>query len=375
MIKNIKYIGFYSPNNLKYNRTSALSAMDKMNYVSHTLNSLNYHVKILSPSWILGTGFDFHKKITLNEKTEVEIAPSFGSSNKFTNYLSIITSLSWLFIKLILTTKKNDKIFAYHSPWLSLVLLIAKKIRRFYLILEVEEIYQDVQTIHPFLDTLEKVIIENSDAFIFSTELLESKWNTKQKPFIILYGNYKVPKVLNKPQKDGKVKLLYAGIIDRHKAGAFNAVELANFLDKNYEIYIIGFGEVDQLKERINQINQFSECKVFYEGVKTGDDYTKFCQSCHIGLSTQNNTGNYVDSSFPSKVLSYMGLGLNVVSVDILPLRLSKISKKIYYISDYKKIRDLIQHINLNNFDHQRNIILNLDIEFKTKLSKILNNE
>jgi hypothetical protein len=373
MIKNIKYIGFYSQQNLQYKRTSALSAMSKMNYVSNVISKLGYKTTIVSPSWIIGKGLEFQKKIDLSEKRQLILAPSVGSQNRILTYLSILISQSWLLMYLLFKIKRNEKIIVYHSPWIVLPILLAKKIKGFKIILEVEEIYKDIQTIHPFLDTLEQSIFEKADTYIFSTELLERKLNTSNKPYVVLYGNYEVPITLANPFKDGKIHLVYAGIIDSHKAGAFNAIEVAPYLSNKYVIHVIGFGEVDKLEKRIYEINEFSECKVYYDGIKYGEEYTEFCQSCHIGLSTQNIEGVYVDSSFPSKILSYLALGLNVVSCDIKCVRESAISNLInYYSGNSIEIAESIKKINLTEPKFFKNKILEMHKIFANNIKYLL---
>jgi hypothetical protein len=373
MKNEIKYVGFYSFDNLKYKRNSALSAMDKMNYVSGVINKIGYNVCLVVPSWIIGKGSQLQKHIKISNSQSIVLPPSVGSSTKFTTYTSIIMSQLWLFFYLVLNVKRNEKIIVYHSPWLALSILIAKKIKGFKLILEVEEIYKDVLTIHPLLDKLETKIITQSDAYIFSTELLEKKLNNHNKPYTILYGNYEVPKTITKPIDDGKIHLVYAGIIDSHKAGAFNAIEAATYLKENYVMHIIGFGEVEKLQNRIVQINQISNCKVQYDGIKRGDEYIAFCQSCHVGLSTQNMQGDYVDSSFPSKILSYMSLGLNVVSCEVKCVLESKITLFInYYNGDSKDLANSIMNIKLNNSDSCKEMMVELDTNFQTEIKVLL---
>ena len=68
--------------------------------------------------------------------------------------------------------------------------------------------------------------------------------------------------------------------------------------------------------------------------MKRGDEYKGFIQSCHIGLSTQNPEKGFNDTSFPSKVLSYMVNGLQVVSVEIPVLTSSGVNTMISYCAD-----------------------------------------
>lgn len=373
MKNKIKYIGFYTTSDTKLKRNSALSAMSKMDYISGVLNKLDYNVSIISPSWIIGKGFEFNKKLKVSENKKLLLPPSIGSSNKFFTYISIILSQVWLFFVLLFTAKKNEKLIVYHSPWLIPAILLAKKIKGFKIILEVEEVYKDVQTIHTLLNKLEEKNFTEADFFIFSTELLEKKINIYKKPFVILYGNYEVKAELEKPIDDGKIHLVYAGIIDSHKAGAFNAIEMAPFLSDNYIIHILGFGEIDKLENRISEINSISACKVVYEGIKSGDDYVRFCQSCHIGLSTQNSEGEYVNSSFPSKILSYMSLGLNVLSCDIACVKQAKVSEFIsFYDEGYDKMAISIQNMKLVESSEIKHKILKMNELFIKEIKNIL---
>jgi hypothetical protein len=374
MKKEIKYIGFYNAANFNFQRVCSLAATNKMDYISDAITELGYKLHIVSPSWISGKGFELQKTVCLSQKKEVTLCPSVGSSNKIANYLSIILSLIWLFLWLLLKIKREEKILVYHSPWLVLPILWAKKIKGFKLILEVEEIYSDVSSLHPVFDNFEKKIFDNADEFLFSTDLLADKISNGRN-YIVIYGNYNVPEKLASPLADGKIHIVYAGIIDHHKAGAFNAIESATFLTENHVIHVIGFGEIEKLQLRIKQINLTSKCKVFYDGLKTADNYTIFCQSCHVGLSTQKMDGKYLETSFPSKILSYLGMGLSVVSGKVDCVEKSKIGEDIFYyeIDHPKEIANAIKSIDFSITYNSAKIIEKLNKEFLEELKNILN--
>jgi hypothetical protein len=373
MEKDIKYIGFYDVPNSKTKRVSSLAATNKMDYICEAINKTGYKIHLISPSWIVDKGFSTQKTIQLSENKKITYCPSIGSENKIKNYNSIIISLLWLFFWLLKHVKKDEKIIVYHSPWIALPLVLAKKIKGFKLILEVEEVYGDVSSLHPRFDVLEKKIFQCADSFLFSTDLLAEKLNNN-KPFVIIYGNYTVPEKLANPTNDGKIHLLYAGIIDSHKAGAFNAIETALFLNENYMMHIIGFGEIEKLQDRIQEINKTSQCKVFYEGIKQGEEYIRFCQSCHIGLSTQNTEGAYTDTSFPSKILSYLGMGLNVISGDIKCVSSSSICSLVnYYNGTPRDIAEAIITIDLKSSEYIKAQIQKLDNQFLKSINKLIN--
>jgi hypothetical protein len=384
MEKEIKYIGFYDVPNAKVKRAYSLAATNKMDYICEAFNKADYKVHLISHAWFddVGTGgaisgsakFTGTTTIQLNKNKKLTLVPSFSTSKKITGYFKIIFSLLWLLFWLVINVKRNEKIVVYHSPWLAIPILVAKRLKRFKLILEVEEIYSDVSSLHSFFDNLEQKIFKKADFFFLSTELLAKRLNTT-KPYLVIYGNYKVYDTLSVPPNDGKIHLVYAGIIDSEKAGAFNAAETSLFLSENYVMHIIGFGEVDKLKKRISEINKVSKCKVVYDGLKINDDFVGYCQACHIGLSTQKMDGEYLNSSFPSKVLTYLGMGLKVVSCYVPCVVESKVGGNIvYYKKDTpKSIAEAI--LKIDDLDCKKNklIISKLNKEFTVQVNLMFN--
>lgn len=375
MQENILYISFYDFPNQTYKRVSSVAAVSQVDYVSNVLLDIGLHVKIVSPSWYDDSAslakYTATKTTIIKDKLNIVFGPSFGTKNKFIGYIKILFSLFWLFFFLVKNAKKNEKILVYHSPWLALPILLAKKIKKFQLILDVEEIYSDVSSLHPTFDKLEEKIIQTADSYLFSTEFLAKKIQAI-KPHAVFYGNYKVFPKFEHPINDGKIHVVYAGIIDTEKLGAFNAIETALFLDEKYQIHIIGFGETELLQTRINEINSVSKCKVVFDGQKFGDDYIRYCQMCHIGLSTQKMDGNFVETSFPSKILSYLGMGLQVVSGYVSVVAQSKIANNVafYTIDSPESIAQAIKNISftLSSIDKMNE----LDADFKSELTQIL---
>ncbi len=347
-----------------------------MDYVISSLNEIGYGVDIISPSWLVPTEKSFFKRgetISLANNNYI-YSPSFNTKYKLLSYFTIILSWVWLFFYLLFKVKKNEKIIIYHSIWLLAPLIFIRLFKELDIILEVEEIYSDVNSLHKKFKKKELKFIRNSNSFIFSTDLLDKKINLENKPSVILYGNYKVFPRLNKTNNDNKIHLLYAGIIDKDKAGAFNAVEAMRFLDEKYILHVIGFGEIEELKEKIRIVNSLSKAVIFYDGLKTGDDFIIYAQKCHIGLSTQKMEGEYLDTSFPSKILTYLGLGLNVVSCNIRCVEVSAISKLVssYSIDKPEEISKSIQEVELRSFQEITEKLNLLNNNFKNKLIEII---
>jgi len=378
MKKEIKYICFYDLPASRHKRVSSIAAVNKIDYISDVINRAGFNVHIVSPSWYndnaQDAGYQPQTTVQINTYKRVTFGPSFGTKSKFIRNIKIIYSLLWLIYWLIKNTKRNEKILAYHTPWLAIPIIISKKIKRFKLILEVEEIYSDVNVTIPFFEGLEKKLLYEADAYIFSTELLYERINKKNRPYIIIYGVYKVYPKMAKPLDDGKIHLLYAGIIDSQKGGAFNAVECTRFLTEKYVLHISGFGETEKIKKLILKLNSTNLCKIYFDGIKYGEDFIKYCQSKHIGLNTQKSNGKYVNSSFPSKILTYLGLGLLVISCPIECVKKSLINDfVIYYEEDTpESIAKTIMSVNLSSEFDNTGILGELDKKCVDEMKNIL---
>ena len=377
-IKKVKYIGFYDIESYAFEkRVKSIAAVNKMNYVASAMESAGYNVEIVSPSWSANIG-GFYKKryIKLSENISLKLGPTFGANRFFTKKLRIFLSWIWLFFFLIRNVKKEEKIVVYHSMMAIYPIYYAQKFKKFKIILELNEIYQDVTVLSSKFKKLEMQIINDSEAFILSTELLQSKIDSKKK-FLTNYGNYRILKIEDSPFKD-KIHIVYAGVIDRYKAGAFNALDCAQFLSEKYMIHLIGFGnekDLAELQKTITINNAKNECKVIFDGLKTGQEYIKYVSKCHIGLSTQSPGGEYNNSSFPSKVLSYLSMGLRVVSVDIEAIKKSKIGHLLYYYKENsgKSISEAILKIDVNSAYDGKNSLVELDKKFIEDLKNLIN--
>lgn len=369
----IYYLGFYDLVTAKHKRNYAVAATSKMDYIASAVVNAGYAVHVISPSWIIDDKYVFGKGKTINIDNDIKLTllPSFGSKTKIGTGIKIIFSLFCVFLKL-LKLKKHDTLLVYHTPWLSIPVRWAKGIKGFRLILEVEEIYADITSQGKYFDKMEYSLIKSADAYLFSTDILKDKISS-DKPSVVIYGRYNVDPTLNHPGND-KIRLLYAGIIDKKKAGAFNALYAAEYLSGDYELHIIGFGETKLLRDEIEKANKTNECKTYYNGILNGKDYIAFCQTCHIGLATQAMTGKYLESSFPSKILSYLSMGLNVVSGRIKCVEQSSIGNLVtYYDNDTPEdIAQAISNYTRWEPDTLREKITSIHLQFIDRMKGLL---
>lgn len=375
MNRQIKYVGFYTPQGSKHARASCVAAIDKMDYICDVLNRRGFATHIVSPSWITDRDAPFCRasKISMGPLRHLTSAPSFGARTKPFRLLRILLALSWLFLYLVRHTEEGETVLVYHSPWLSVCLRWAKRIRGFRIVLEAEEVYADARPVSKVFATLERSLLASSDAFLFPTELLAEKLSFR-KPFAIVYGRYQALDSVVSPAPDGKIHLLYAGIIDVHKKGAFNAVESTRYLPSNYVLHVVGFGDIARLEARIKELSRDGECQIFFDGQKQGVDYIRYAQACHIGLSTQTMEGAYLQTSFPSKILSYLCMGLRVVSCRVECVVRSKVSGLVtYYERDTPEdIAKAILSMDLSRAFDSRATLYQLDSVFGENLEGLL---
>lgn len=375
----VKYIGFYDTDLFaNENRNSFLSATNKMDYIADSIVRSGKKVDIISPSWSRNEKGLYHgRKITLFDGITLTCGPTFGAKRKLFKFLRILNSWIWLFFFLLRNTEKEETIIVYHSMMILKPIILAKKIKRFKLILEVEEIYQDVKNFPSRMKKNEYIFFEYANSYIFPTHLLNDKINSDNKQYSIVHGSYKNEENNSCKYNDGNIHVVYAGTLDTTKGGAFAAVSAATHLPSNYHIHIIGFGsdkEIGYLKEMINDVSQNSKCRVTYDGIFKGEEFIGFLQSCDIGLSTQIPDGSYNDTSFPSKILSYMSNGLQVVSIRIKAVEISAIGHAVSYYEEQTSvaIANAIMSVDTNQPNNSFYLLEKLDEEFVRNIRELL---
>ena len=372
-MKKIFYLGYY---NLPDSGTNfVLAAVNKMNYICEALENNGYNTEIVSASGAVEKKFCKSKKVKLTDKTTLKLFSSLPRLNRIVSVIDRVILKINLFLYMIKNTNKYSTVMVYHSlGYMSLVKRL-KKLKGFKLIIEAEEIYGDVIG-NEKTSQKEYEFFKIADGFIFPTELLSEKVNTEKKPEVIIYGTYHIEKEMPKIFSDGKIHCVYAGTLDPRKGGAA-AVEAALFLNGDYHIHILGFGNEKEKAEMLNIIDDISkktEAKITYDGLLSGDEFTSFIQSCDIGFSTQSPDAAFNSTSFPSKILTYMVNGLRVVSIRIPAIEKSAVGKFMYYYDEQtpENIAKAIKSIDFSEEYDSRKAIGVLDKAFICDLKKML---
>ncbi len=374
-MKKIKYVGHYAIPRRHGNRYVALSAVNKMSYICDAINEIGYPIEILSASTSKKSSRG--ENCTITENRKLRLFPSAGRKNLFWRIVNRIVSKVSFFFYLLFSLKKKDTVIVYHSLGFMKTIKFFKCLKGFNLILEVEEIYGDVLN-EPKTVAKELKFFKKADAYIFPTKLLDEKINVENKPSVIIHGTYQVEAERERLFHDGKLHVVYAGTLDPRKGGAA-AAAAAIYLPENFHVHILGFGsesEKQYIQSVVNEAQGQTKCTVTYDGVKSGEEYIQFLQSCDIGLSTQNPDAAFNATSFPSKILSYMANGLRVVSVRIPAIETSAIGKYMYYYDKQtpEEIAKAIMRVDCNDDYKGKQIISQLNLNFEKDIVRLLEN-
>ncbi len=359
----------------KTNRNVTPSAITKGKYVASALASCSSEVEIVSLAYPTKDSQD-EVYYQVSENVICHLFKGKYSNNRIIRYIDHKLYDKKIRKYLKQNVKKEDIIVVYHSlANMKLVKYIKKNVTD-KIVYEVEEIYGDVIN-----DEKAKIkelkAFKNASSYIFSNDYLNTIINTKQLPYVTCYGTYEIPTLYKESFNDNLIHCLYAGTLAQNK-GALNAINVAKYLPNNYLIHILGFGsekDIADIKNAVNEVNNsYGTTKVIYEGLKLNEEYLKFIQKCQIGLCTQNIDAAFNTTSFPSKILSYMSNGLEVVGVNIAAIKNSKVGQYIqfYNVPDEKEIANVILNINLNAKSNNVDVVKELDKEFKEDLKAML---
>jgi len=375
-MKALPYVGHYdTADHAAEQRGYPLAAANKMTYIASAICRAGWQVEIVSASRTAGRNSCPGSLRTVAEGVTLRLFPSLGMGGLMRRVARTVQAHFHLLAYLLSSTKRGAPVLVYHSLGYAGTIWLARKLKGFRLILEVEEIYADVIGDEKARKR-EQRLFEAADAFVFSTELLDERVNPEKKPSTVIYGTYQVEPERNCCLEGEGIHCVYAGTLDPRKGGAMAAMA-AGALPEGYHMHILGFGsEADKafLETTIAAATQKGGACVTYDGVRHGEEYIRFLQSCRVGLSTQAPDAAFNGTSFPSKVLSYLSNGLRVVSIRMPSLERSAVSDLLIYYDENtpEAIANAIQTIDFTESYDSREFILGLDKAFVQSVAELL---
>lgn len=377
-MSTIKIISYHDRQDSPVRRTYTVSCANIVDYLADSLVSAGYDVQIVSNAKVVEPKFKFYRGSNneMRPGVRLKLFPSWGGNRLI--FIKLAWHLMLLFFYLITHTHRNEPVIVYHTLGYYKIILWAKRIRKFRLILHTGEIYQLINDLQfKSLAKIENKTFEIGDAYILSTDFLNQRVNKHNAPYITLNSSFKVGPQLTDKYNDGKIHLLYSGTFEVAKGGVKSSIRAAEFLPENYHLHVLGFGtdeEIRIVKDTIAEVSARSKATITYEGLKRGRDYIEFVQRCHIGLSTQDPAGAFNATSFPSKLYSYLSNGLKVVTVDLPVIRQSPVSECMFYCEEYtpQSIARAIEAASRAEYVDGRALIKRLDADFVASLKRFI---
>lgn len=316
------------------------------------------------------------KQFLLNDVTYL-YRPCFYLSRKIRTPKQFMAGF-WLKKLLLKRCTKDDLLIVYHSLSYMKEIEQIKKKSHCKLILHVEEKYGEVNDRHQKAQKDELSFLDKADGYILSSEVLrDSIPNAKMKPNSIIYGSYEPidSSFLSYKFNDGKIHLLYSGTLDKTKRGADNAIAAMQYLDSRFVLHILSGENPKRILSEIDEISPKIKSTIIFEGAKLFEEYERFASKCDIGLSTQDQKASFNQSSFPSKILSYLRCGLKVVSCASVSVTSSALAHSLFL---YKKdspeeiAQEILVASKANENCDPRVLLASLDTDFKRSLEKVI---
>ena len=385
MRKRLYYIASFDiDSNKDENRLNVLSSANKINYLVNVLNELGYGVDLISTIHTLNKKC-YPGKICEWGKNTIKFFPTTWRGGFFLKLLNILVMNFAITCYILRKIKAKDTVIVYHSygtMWLSILL----RLKRANLINECEEIYGDIFG-KKWLSKIERHILRYGNAYIYPTTLLNSIVNTEGKPFLVVHGAYKdVGASYFSDCKNESVEfdhslyhIAYTGILDPKK-GCLDVIRAAEYLNEEYYIHILGFGsleEIERVNDEINRIkgNQKTKCKISFDGVRKGQEYTNYLSNIDLGVCTLDTQQQFTMTQFPSKIISYMSIGVPVLCSEAKAIKECDVADAITFYKGNTP-SDIAEGIKLARKRDKIDTILlldNCDKKLKHELRAMLN--
>ena len=312
------------------------SGVAKINYIKGALKDAGIKFKLVSiaecrcDKWCLNLPLKKH----IDDFEDDYYIFSVGRPNVLLKFFSRLLLYLQVIYFLLFKVNSEDKVLIYHSLNIAYLVYVMRYMLKRKVYFEVEEIYSAVYGLPVKQIQREITRLREADGYILVNDIMESKCRFKGN-IVVCYGAYYVSlHSIQKPNLDGKIHVVYAGLIGDEKSDVYFAIDVAKYLPCNYHIHILGYGTEDALLKMMNYIQSNNDGKtsyVTYDGCLYGGDYEDFLNKCHIGLCTRVLNDELSDYTFPSKVLVYLGHGLIPICTPLNCVRLSRIKDCVHF--------------------------------------------
>lgn len=375
----LHYICSYTRLDLNRRIVTQPSGVTKIDYIKCALKKAGYVISLLSLSeGSFEHPFFLYKPLTIEiDKNEtLNFISTFCRSNVLLKVISRLWMYLQLWYYLIFEVKRNDYVLIYHS----LAYVFPIKVFRFFnnrkIYFEVEELFNAVYGNDKFEIEKEKRYLRKAAGYLLINDLI-SKLSGFTNKGVICYGIYSKTDIPKSSFKDGKIHLIYAGVIGNEDA--LMAVDMCRFLSRKFYMHILGYGSktgLFELDSRISEVNeQMGFNIVSYDGCLSGYEYAAFLSKCDIGICTRYLDDTMSNYTFPSKVLAYISNGLLPIVSPLTCIKESKISDCVIFSKEVtaKSFAEAVKSIDTGHLKYENSILTVLDRAFIAELKQLFN--
>lgn len=181
-------------------------------------------------------------------------------------------------------------------------------------------------------------LIKYADSYVFLTEEMNTKYNVKDQPFIIMEGlvdirehdDSDINEHYTKCNNENTKILMYAGGLNK----VYGIPELVEgFIDAHidgWELHVYGEGDYRLELEKVAKHNN----NVKYFGTLMSSEIVKKEKEASLLINPRPTIEEYTKYSFPSKNMEYMVSGTPVLTTD-LPGMPAEYKKYVFILEDY----------------------------------------
>lgn len=376
--RTVYYVCYYAEPDFAEKIVSYPSVWSKIEYVTDTIKKNGFDVCYVCP--VMPYNGKFKKRVIQIDRKEkhVYLSAYRREGLRSVNIVNALAQIVQILTYLLIHVKRGDHVLIYHSMFHVWWAGILRRIFRKQYYLQIEDVYSALSPDGVRFEAKEWQFFESAKGYLCVNSLIKNRIKNPA-PKIISHGRYAVPDILEQSCSN-KCRLVYAGVIEQVRKGAFLAAAAMKYLPDQYELIILGFGkeeDISDLETVIEQINLDKGWKcIRYLGYLSGEPYLRELQQCRIALSTHmydETNMKSADYTFPSKLLVYLGNGLHVVAQNLKCLRTSMIDQYITYydVATPEAVAKAITSIDFSIDYDSRKCIRDLDAEFRKSMAEL----
>jgi glycosyltransferase involved in cell wall biosynthesis len=257
----------------------------------------------------------FSRKI-LFKTTKYDTGVSIGFLNvPIINHCSRFIMLFYFLLKSRVEIRNSVLIvYSLHSPFLISVVLfkyfINRKQRTTLVIPDLPQFMSSNKSlIYKALKKIDAFIIHKCidyfDSYVIIAESMSSKLSFQNKPYTVIEGIYKSDTKKNTLSKEIERVILYTGSLDK-RYGLHNLLKAFMLIPNvNFRLWICGSGNSESfIKKCIEDDN-----RIIFFGQISHDEIFQLQRKAWVLINPRMSVGEYVNFSFPSKIIEYFASG------------------------------------------------------------------